>query len=337
MQAIRLIDKSKHTLILGIDEGNSYAAATEIKAYCNQNKIKSTLLSVREQELVGTLKMYHSFKNAIARIKTYKLGLIGEISEWLIASKVEGALLNEKLGISFEKVFWDHYPEYFHFENNINFIDHFKKSDEYDIADSSKVYNQINSIVNERSLDAISVECFPMVKKYSITSCLALSYMNEKGFPAGCEGDLTSIAGMIIIKELIGQLPWMANLISIAEDSVYFAHCTIATNLLSNYKVTTHFESDTGNAIQGDLKTETVTIFRLNRELNEAYISFGTVVSRPKSEKACRTQIEVKLPKQDIDSLRSNPLGNHHLIMPENKLEIIRFFCKMKNIQLIND
>jgi len=91
--ASKLINPEKCTLILGFNENNSFAAAVEIKAYCNQQGINALLINAYKEEIEEYFKLMYLYKNAIKKIKEYKLGLIGEVSEWLIASNVDSRLL----------------------------------------------------------------------------------------------------------------------------------------------------------------------------------------------------------------------------------------------------
>jgi len=336
-KAKNLIDNMSHVLILALDENNSFAAATEIKAYCNQKKIKSVLINLdSDQNPSVKVENYICSNKAISKIKNYTIGLIGNISEWLIASDIPSSILKSKFGISLSKISWNSYKKYTEYNVNKDFIDHFKNSDNFDLKDSSKVYNLLIQIINDNKLDAITVECFPLVREHAVTACLALSKLNNDLFPAGCEGDLTSITGMIIAKELTGQIPWMANLVSITNNSVFFAHCTIATNLVNTYKISTHFETNSGTAVQGQFNSEDVTLFRLDNNLEQAFITVGKVISRPSKNNACRTQIEVEISENNLLLLKENPLGNHHLILPGKYEEVLRFFCTWNQITINN-
>jgi L-fucose isomerase-like protein len=334
-QSKKIIDDRKQILILAMTEGNSYAAATEIKAYCNQNKIDSILYNIdNEHSLQDKLNYYLRSSKTLSKLKNYKIGLIGEVSEWLIASDIENKTLNNKFGIQLEKIAWDSFPKYSEYPVNTEFVNHFENSG-FNLEDSSKVFNLLKDIIKQRQVDAITVECFPLVVENAVTACLALSKLNTEGFASGCEGDITSIVGKVIVKELTDQIPWMANTAALEEDKIFYAHCTIATDLVSDYKINTHFETNKGTAVQGKFKAENATIFRLNNELSKAFVSYGNIVERPEREDSCRTQIKIEIPQSDITKLKENPLGNHHLLIPGNHVELLKYFCKLTGIELI--
>lgn len=330
-----LLQKSKRILLLAMTENNSYAAASEIKSYCNQNNINSVLYNIDYEKDIQTKIDYYLITNKVLNtLSNYKIGLIGKVSEWLINSNIESDVLKDKFGIELEQIAWEDYSKYSDYSTDNDFINHFNKSN-FNLEDSSKVYNLLQDIVKQKQLNAITVECFPLVRQNAVTACLALSKLNTDHFPSGCEGDLTSIAGKVIIKELTGQVPWMANLAAIDEDKVFFAHCTIATNLISNYEIKTHFETGEGTAIQGKFKSEVVTIFRLNKELSKAFLSYGRIVERPERNDSCRTQIIVEIPTEEAVKLKENPLGNHHIIIPGDHRELLKYFFNITHINLI--
>ena len=334
-QARNLLINAKRLLILAITENNSYAAASEIKAYCNQNNINSILYNIDiEHDIENKLELYSKCNLAFDNISKYKIGLIGKVSEWLIASDIDKKILDNKFGLQLQKISWNEFPEYSKYPINPDFLNHFKNSG-FNLEDSSKVYSLLQDIIKQKQIDAITVECFPLVRQHAVTACLALSKLNTNGFPAGCEGDITSITGIIIAKELTGQIPWMANLAALDDDKIFFAHCTIATDLVSDYKINTHFETNEGTAVQGQFNYEKVTIFRLSNDLTKAFLSSGRIVERPEREDSCRTQIKVEIPTTDINKLKENPLGNHHLILPGDHIDLLNYFCKLTGIERI--
>ena len=332
-EAIKNVNVNKFYTLIASKENHSYAAANEVKAYFDQKKINSTLLSLDENECKQFIDDYYKVKLALSNIRGQNLGLIGEVSDWLVASSIDADLLKEKLGINLKQILWNSLPDYKTMEVSKKFNESFNGNKKIDINDTSKVYVLLKNLIAKEKLNAITVECFSLVRKNNTTACLPLSKLNDEGIPAGCEGDITSIVGMIIAKEITGITPWMANIIRVSNDVSIFAHCTIASNLITNYTLTTHFETGVGLAIQGDFESNDITIFRFNNKLDKAFITTGKVTNRPKYNFACRTQIEVQLPQDAVKELKERPLGNHHLIIPGTHKHKIELVCKLLNIK----
>ncbi|WP_461629628.1 hypothetical protein [Labilibaculum euxinus] len=329
-----LAEKNRFYILLSNELDNSNAAALEIKAWMNREGISSVLLS-NPEEMKAYMSKYIEVTSAIEALKGKQLGLIGNVSDWLIASSVEKNVLMSRLGINLKQIDWKSLCSFEDAEINNDFLNKFEYTDHQEKLNASKIYNILKDCVENEKLDALTVECFPLVRQKSVTACLALSLFNDQQIPAGCEGDLASIVGMMFAKELSGSIPWMANVAKISAETALFAHCTIGTNLLSDYEVTTHFETGLGTAIQGMYRYNDITVFRFNSELNKAFITTGEVLDRPRYATACRTQIEVKLPLSAITKLKENPLGNHHLILQGNQLEKLQLACGLLGIELI--
>ncbi|MCD6112518.1 MAG: hypothetical protein J7J86_04525 [Bacteroidales bacterium] len=333
--SLKLLKKNALNILLSHDESNSYAAATEVKAYCINNNINAALLDIDDDNSIKFLSDYQKIKNILSKLNNQKLGLIGMPSDWLVASDVSENLLKKKFNINLIK-FSD--TLLFNYKNQSiseTFINAFKNNTDKNLSEESKVYSLLKELIIENNLNAITVECFPLVNKYSVTACLALSMLNNENIAAGCEGDLVSITSMMIVKEISGFVPWMANIANIKENKCLFAHCTIQKNLIEDYYLKTHFETGKSLAVKGNFKNDTVTILRFNNNFTKAFIAKGKIVNRPEYNNACRTQIEVLLDDKSIDLLKNSPLGNHHIIIPEDKTNILRLFCKIKEIKTI--
>lgn len=333
--AISQVSKDNFYLLIGSQYNNSYASATEVKAYLNEKNIPSMLLDEEEANTKTILNDFFTVKTALKRLKGKKLGLIGQISDWLISSEVSSGILDRKLGINLSVIPWSELTHFSEFKASDTFMDDFSGKTSVDLTKTGQVSELLEHTIQSRKLDAITVECFPMVMKDKVTACLPLAKFNNNGIPAGCEGDLTAIAGMMLCKELTGIIPWIANTNKVTDEVCLFSHCTISPDLVSEFSVKSHFETGLGTAIQGDFKDDLITIFRFDRHLSKAFIANANITGRPKSETACRTQIEVKLTHNEVRLLRQHPLGNHHLIVPGNYKKILQFACEYLGIDVL--
>ena len=333
--AMEQVSAGKFYFLIGSRHSNSYASATEVKAYLNGLNIPSMLLDEEEAETSVFLNDLFTVNKALKSLEGKKLGLIGQVSDWLISSAISPDILESKFGIKLITIPWNKLAHFSEFKASDTFLKSFSGEKHFDLTETAKVYELLNDTIHKWNLDAITVECFPLVQKNNVTACLPLAKFNNEGFPAGCEGDLTAIAGMMLCKELTGIIPWIANINKATDDVCVFSHCTIAPGLLSDYSIKTHFETGQGTAIEGDFKGDLITIFRFDKNLSKAFIATANISGRPKSESACRTQIEVKLTKNEVISLKQNPLGNHHLIFPSDCKKILNFACAIIGVDVI--
>lgn len=335
LPATKQVSTGNFYMLIGSQHDNSYASATEVKAYLNEMNIQSLLLDEEENETPAILRDFFTVKQALNNLNGKKLGQIGQVSDWLISSAIPADLLQSKLGIKLHKIPWNELAHFSEFKASITFLDSFSGSTNIELTETARVSELLTNTIQKQNLDAITVECFPMVQKDCVTACLPLAKFNNEGIPAGCEGDLTAIAGMMLCKELTGIVPWIANINKVSEEVCMFSHCTIAPGLVSGFSVTTHFETGHGTAIEGNFKSDLITIFRFNNKLSKAFIATANITGRPKSPTACRTQIEVKLTGNEVKLLRENPLGNHHLIFPGDCKKIMHLACKVLGIEVM--
>jgi len=332
--ALKQVSTGNYYLLIGSQYDNAYASATEVKAYLNNFNIPSMLLDEEEAETKVFLKDFIIVKQALKNLRGKRLGQIGQISDWLISSAIPAELLEAKLGIKLVVIPWNELAHFSEFKASELFLASFAGCTTIDLSETAKVSELLTNTIQKQNLDAITVECFPMVQKDGVTACLPLAKFNNEGIPAGCEGDITAIAGMMLCKELTGISPWIANINKVTDDVCMFSHCTISPGLVSDFLVTTHFETGKGTAIEGNFKGDLITIFRFDNTLSKAFIATSTIIGRPKSEHACRTQIEVKLTENEVNLLRNSPLGNHHLIFPGNCTNLLHIVCLLLGIEV---
>lgn len=333
--AIEQVSVGKFYVLIGSQLDNSYASASEVKAYLNDKHIPSLLLDEESSETVSLLQDFNSVKSALQNLSGKRLGLIGEVSDWLISSSISSGLLEQKFGIHLIEIPWSALNHFSGFKASETFLYSFAEVKHFDLTDTARVSQMLSDTITKWCLDAITVECFPLVQNDGVTACLPLARFNNEGFPAGCEGDMTAIVGMMLCKELTGIIPWIANINKVSDESCLFSHCTIAPGLISDLKVKTHFETGKGTAIEGNFKSDTVTVFRFDNKLSKAFIASAKIIGRPKSPSACRTQIEVTFSGNEVKLLKQNPLGNHHLIFPGDCTELLKLSCLMMDIEVL--
>lgn len=334
-EAIKTMQAKKYYLLLAGFHHNAYAAATEVKAWADQKGITTRLVSVDDASAAGVMHNYAKICMAYTALRGKQAGLIGNVSHWLVASDFPLMIAKERFGIHIRHFPWSSLPDYLGFDPDQNFLHFFQPHKTQNLENEARIYSFLQSVINTNQLEALTLECFNMVNDHAVTACLSLAMLNSRRVVAGCEGDLVSLTGMMLVQALTGIIPWMANLARISNSSVLFAHCTAPLNLVDQVEIPTHFETGKSAAVQGKLQFDTLTVFRLNQNLDKAFVSSGSVLSLPQHDFACRTQLEITLPGNETEKLRSNPLGNHHLIIPGDHKDLLRWACNYKGIEVI--
>lgn len=333
--AINSVQEYKFYLILASRENNSWASATEVKAWMEQHNISSMLINYEDENALDLINDFYSARNGVRRLHGQRLGLVGNPSDWLVASVVSPFLMQTRLGVEQVDISWNDI-----ILDEVNqvapdFTSLFNSDNASELFESGKIYEGLASLVPFYKLNALSVECFSLVNQCGHTACLALSKLNLDGLPAGCEGDTCSALGLMFGFEVCGVIPWMANTAFVNGDKALFAHCTAPANLYKKFKTQTHYETDKGLALAGELKGDEVTIFRFDNNLNKIFITLAKVTDHPKCKTACRTQLEVELSESAKKYFLNNPFGNHHLILPGDWSQRLSLASKLLRMEVV--
>ncbi len=322
---------------------NSLPAALEMLSYVRNRNEKGRIFHGDRNILLDDLKKFAKINKVKNKISNSKLGVIGEPSDWLIASEVNYAEVKNKWGLELIDIDLDKVYEVYddvnedkveEIANEFLFsADEVIENDKEDTKEAVKVYLALKKIVEKYKLDALTIRCFDIVEKLNTTGCLALSFLNDEGIVAGCEGDIPSAFTMLFSKYLADEETFMANPYKIDAKNNYvkFAHCTVPTNICTNYISRSHFETGIGVGIQGIIPEGPATVLKIGgKNLDNLFAVEGSIDANLNSPHACRTQIEVGFDEKDLvaDYFFKNPIGNHHIIIPGKYKNLIKDFFK---------
>lgn len=334
-RAIEMAEPGRPVLLLSIRGNNAYAAATEVMAWMVNNSRVAVLSDADEALESRLINRWRTVAGAWKHLEGSRAGLIGTVSEWLVASDVPAETLLRRFGVVLSGLPWTGMPDYSKEEPDGVLLRCFEREKSEGLADAARVLTILRKALSDNSLDAIAVECFSLVQERRVTACLALAQLNTEGTVATCEGDLASMAGMMAGRALTGRVPWMANTTRLTERSVILSHCTAPFDIVSGVTLPTHYETGYSLAVDGDITADDVTVYRLSEKLDRVFIAEGRVMSKPHIADACRTQVEIELSPASLRLLREQPLGNHLLMLPGKHADLLRLACRYKGIEQI--
>lgn len=333
--AIECVQEFRFYLLLANREANAWASALEAKAWMAQHRIAAILVDTDDPAAPQLLCDFYYALMGVKQLRGQRLGIVGAPSDWLVASTLSPYVLRNKMGVEMVNLQWSDIvfdeinapnEQFCHAFGNV--------ADTAELHHSSRIYEGLASLPPFYNLDALAVECFPMVRQSGHTACLALAKLNADGLPTACEADTVSAVGMMLIRQVCGMAPWMANTAHVGTDRALFAHCTAPLNLLSSFRVDTHFETNAGQAVAGEISADIVTVVRLNSSLDRMFIAECDVLSRPRLKNACRTQLEVALSPSAHDYLMHRAYGNHHLLLPGRWASRLRLVAHLLQIEV---
>lgn len=334
-RAIELAAPERPVLLLSIRGNNAYAAATEVMAWMVSHNRIAILSDAVDASESGLIERWGRAAGIWESLKAKRSGLIGTVSEWLVASDVSAETLSHRFGVNLEGIPWSGLPDYGKEEPDEALLSRFSGQKPAGLDDAARVLTLLRRVISDNGLSAVGVECFSLVQERKVTACLALAQLNAEGNVAACEGDLASMAGMMAGHAATGIVPWMANTTCLSEKTLILTHCTIAFDLVSDMTLPTHFETGNSLAIDGQMTATEVTIFRFSASLDRFFIAEGRVAGRPRLPDACRTQVEIELPANKLKMLREKPLGNHLLVLPGSHSALLELACLYKGIRAV--
>ena len=306
--------------LLTSGKSNSLAASLEILSYLRQQGLKGEVLHGSDTYVSGRIQLLASVQDARARLKEMRIGVIGQPSDWLIASQADPIALLDKLGLRMEEVLMEELLA------EIGKAEGESAPSEQEMASevraaypgAVKVYKALKVLVERHRLDAFTLRCFDLLTTVGNTGCLALSCFNSEGVPASCEGDVPALVSMMVSNALTGVSGFQANpaQIDIETGRILFAHCTIPFNMVEDWQFDTHFESGIGVGIHGLFPEGPVTVFKVSGDLGRHFVAEGELIGNQYEQNLCRTQVVLQLDPADARYFLTDPIGNHHIIVP---------------------
>lgn len=337
--------KDNFVLLLSNGKNNSLPASFEIKTYCGQNEVPALIVTGDEKQCANIIRHFARVSHAKYQLKNNNLAVIGEPSDWLIASRVEPSVIKEKFDINIINISMEELMEEID-KNEMVKIPHYdtlkKKFRNGEVLEGAcNIYSALKRLIKKYNLQGLTIRCFDLLGKYKNTACLALALLNEEGITSACEGDVPALLTMHMIYALTGRPSFQANPSRIDQNTkeVLFAHCTLPLNMVSKYELLTHFESGLGIGVKGDMPLGEVSICKVfidkKGTLKHSIAMSGTIKQNLSLPGYCRTQISVELQEYDLVSLFKEDFGNHVIItyndITDDFFTLVSFF-DMKNL-----
>jgi L-fucose isomerase-like protein len=326
--------------LLAHTELNSLPAALEVLSYLRQRGRggRIYLLDDRDDESLSRLARHLEVRR---RLQSVRLGRIGAPSDWLVASVPAAELVRTTWGPTVVDVPMEEVFEALR-DADAGEAEHVRKDatagaeairepSPSDLDDAARVTVALRAVIRAHRLDACTVRCFDLVTEARTTGCLALSWLQDEGVVAGCEGDVPAALTLLWMRLMTEQPGFMANPQDVdpAAGTLWLAHCTIARRLVSRYSLRSHFESSLGVGITGEIPPGPATVARIGgADLRALFVSDAEIVANGDSPERCRTQVLLRL-AADVRELLTRPLGNHHVLAPGHWADDLREYHEL--------
>ncbi|MBQ3814312.1 MAG: hypothetical protein II841_12245, partial [Bacteroidales bacterium] len=306
--------------LLTSGKSNSLAASLEILSYLRQQGLKGEVLHGSPEYLQERVHTLETVASARKKLRGTRIGVIGQPSDWLIASHADPMAVTDKLGARLVEIPMEELLQEIakapaeNAPSGEPMADNVRRS----YPGATQVYHALQVLVDRYQLGAFTLRCFDLLTAVGNTGCLALASFNADGIPASCEGDVPALLSMMIAQALTGVTGFQANpsRIDVETGEMLFAHCTVPFNMVTSWQYDTHFESGIGVGIHGNLPEGPVTVFKVDGKLNRHFAAEGELLYNQYEDNLCRTQVVLRLQPEDARYFLTNPIGNHHIILP---------------------
>lgn len=317
--------------LLASGQSNSLAASIEILSYLRQQGIAGEIIHGTTDYVSKRIQLLTRIGEVYSWLRGKRLGVIGQPSDWLIASQGNKDVLARQLGLQLVDVEMQQLideisslPETMS-DPQLAFVGD-NEAVKSSLPGAVRIYHALRQIIEKYSLNGLTIRCFDLLTAVRNTGCLALARLNAEGFVAGCEGDVPAMVSMMVSRAITGMSGFQANPASINPETgeMMLAHCTIPLDMVSHYEFDTHFESGIGVGIRGYMPPGAVTVFKVAGDLSHYFVAEGTLLRCEARQDLCRTQFAIQLdnPAQSTYFL-TNPIGNHHIVIPGHHKEMI--------------
>ena len=313
--------------LLTSGKSNSLAASMEILSYLRLHGLKGEIIHGSADYIANRIHLLEQTEAAYRKLRGVRLGIIGQPSDWLISSQADYEQVKLRLGIELVDVPMQELLDTLS-AMGVKATDLTDSTDyQQAVPGAMQIYEALKTVVTRNDLQGFTLRCFDLLTAVRNTGCLALAKLNSEGYVAGCEGDVPAMLTMMIARSLFGISGFQANPSSINPETgeMVFAHCTIPLDMVERYELDTHFESGIGVGIRGYMKEGPVTIFKVSGDLKRHFIAEGTLVSNQSKPDLCRTQQVIKLADKSLTNyFLTEPIGNHHIILPGHHRELLQ-------------
>jgi len=302
----------------------------EILSYLRQRGVVGEILHGSPAYISNRLRLLKMVTEAKKSLVGCRLGVIGEPSDWLISSGADASVVKDRLGVELVSIPMDELLQTIA-STPKGAVDETSPSEiiRKALPDAQRIYVALRMLVRKYGLQGFTLRCFDLLMTVRNTGCLALAKLNAEGVVASCEGDVPAMLSMKIVQSLLGVSGFQANPSTINPEigDMLFAHCTIPLNMVERYELDTHYESGIGVGIRGYMKEGPVTIFKVSGDLGRSFIAEGQLLRNQSKSDLCRTQQVIQLAdKSQTSYFLTNPIGNHHIIVPGHHKALLEQF-----------
>jgi len=217
-----------------------------------------------------------------------------------------------------------------------------------DVFKSCKLALAFENMLDEENATVLTIDCYGTMWDKTIKlpayPCLGFTRLNNKGLGGICESDLRCAMTHILLQGLSGKPGFISDpTVDESKDSIILAHCLGTTKMdgpdgpAAPYKLRTVMEREEGVVPQVFMRKGQKVTQALLVDTDRLLYFKGDIIDAPDIDRGCRTKITVKV-DGDAEKLWKNwSSGLHRQTCYGDVTKEMGFFCKFKEIEMINE
>ncbi len=312
--------------------------------------------NVDEAHVRSKIRIQISVLNVIQRLRTLKIGVVGEYPPGFFFSDTDDILLKKEIG-----------PQIVSFDLETAFEECVKLPKEKWIKMISRAEEQVIGInrndktverfaqfttyidekITEENITALAVRCWPdFFNQLGAAACSTLSQFTEDGIVSACESDIHGSISMFILRELSnGNAPYLGDMVHIneASNSAVFWHCGAGAYSLAHpstgAQAGIHPNRKLGFAMDFGLKSGTVTLFRLGYTKVDGYrllVMRGNALDTPQRFNGTSVEVELETNiNETLDSLMIEGFEPHYALVYSDVVDELIELGRQLNIETV--
>ena len=324
-------------ILLADDKHNSLPAALEISAWVRQQGETAEIVHGNSDFIISRLRRLAGFQRTRQALAG-PIGIIGEPSDWLIASALDRGAVEKRWGTEFLDISLDDMLAQQADETESTALARefaagavsLDAVDDKAVLDAARLFPALKAVFLAFRLRAATLRCFSLIGPLQTSGCLALSRLNDEGLICGCEGDVPAVFSMLLLFALTAEIPFMANpaAVDTADNRLLLAHCSVPRRAVTAYRLQSHFETGLGIGLSGDFAAGAATVFKAGGPgLEKYFVSAAEILPGPPGPGLCRTQVRLRL-KEDAAYFLRAPLANHHVLVRGDHAALVDDFMR---------
>lgn len=306
---------------------------------------------IRDLALAGNLRR---------RLKTARLGVVGEHPIGLDTCHLDETRLKEIFGIHIQRIALADVFARAHSVSKSTIeqtrasldtrLDNLSSLEQVPLNGTLSVYNALKEIAAEQKLDGLAVRCWPeFFTQMGCAACGAMSMLSD-GFgldsplPCSCEADINGTLTQLILQILADAPAFGTDIVGVdqAQDLVALWHCGLAPLAMAdpNFPARGGLHSNRGLPLVMDfpLKPGEVSFARISQATGSLRLVLGNgeMLAIPRPFRGTSGTLKLDFPaRKFLDMLLHEGLEHHISLVYGNYTNILKVFAKLVGIPVL--